>query len=132
MTVAPTGVPRNVEVGDVTSGSVVITWEMILCIERNGVITDYTVVFRIEGGGVIPGEVNVMDRTFTASKLTPYTNYTFRVAGVNINGTGPHSNVTLVTTAEDSQWWRNRGGKGGWSPPTFKNGGAVPPQFYLC
>ena len=30
------------------------------------------------------------------------------------------------------QWWRNRGGKGGWSPPTFKNGGAVPPQFYLC
>ena len=87
----------------VTSRSVVINWDMILCIERNGVITDYTVVFQEQGGAMIPGEVNVMDRTFTASGLTPHTNYTFGVAGVNINGTGPHSNVTLITTAEDSR-----------------------------
>ena len=81
-----------------TSGSVVINWHPILCIERNGKITDYTVAFRKEGGAMIPGEVNVMDRTFTASGLTPHTNYTFSVAGVSINGTGPHSNVTLIIT----------------------------------
>ena len=89
-------------VGDVTSGSVVINWRPILCIEHNGKITNYTVVFQKEGGTMIPGDVNVTNRTFTANGLTPHTNYTFRVAGVNINGTGPHSNVTLITTAEDS------------------------------
>ena len=50
-------------------------------------ITNYAVVFQEQGGAVIHGEVNVVDRTFTASGLTPHTNYTFRVAGVNSNGT---------------------------------------------
>ena len=74
---------------------------MIACIEHNGVITNYTVVFLEQGGAVIAGEVNVMDRTFTASGLTPHTNYTFRVAGVNSNGTGPFTNVMLILTNED-------------------------------
>ena len=66
-------------------------------------ITNYTVVFQEQGGAVIdiPGEVNVMNRTFTASGLTPHTNYTFRVAGVNSNGTGPYSDDITVLTDED-------------------------------
>ena len=85
----------------VTSTSVNINWRLIDCIERNGVITNYTVVFQEQGGAVISGEVNVMDRTFTASRLTPHTNYIFRVAGVNSNGTGPYSNDITVHTVED-------------------------------
>ena len=64
-------------------------------------ITNYTVVFQEQGGAMIPDEVNVMNRAFIASGLTPHTNYTFRVAGVNSNGTGPYTNVTMVTTEED-------------------------------
>ena len=64
-------------------------------------ITDYTVVFQEQGGAVIPDEMNVMDRTFTASGLTPHTNYIFRVAGVNSNGTGPYTNDTMAMTEED-------------------------------
>ena len=97
---APTGAPHNVTF-TVTSTSVNINWLEIDCIERNGVITNYTVVFQEQGGAVIPGEVNVMDRTFTASGLTPHTNYIFRVAGVNSNGTGPYTNNTMVMTEED-------------------------------
>ena len=52
---------------------------------------------------MIPGDVNVMDRTFTASGLTPHTNYTFRVAGVNSNGTGPYSNGITIHTVEDGK-----------------------------
>ena len=52
------------------------------------------------GGGLIPGVV--MNRTFITSGLTPYTNYTFRVAGVNDNGTGPFTNVTSILTEEES------------------------------
>ena len=84
-----------------SSTHVSINWRQIDCIECNGVITDYTVVFQKQGGDVIPGEVNVTDRTFTASGLAPHTNYIFRVAGVNSNGTGPYSNGIIVLTDED-------------------------------
>ena len=98
--IAPTG-PSGDVTPSTTSRSVSVSWSTIDCIERNGVITNYTVVFQEQGGAVIPGEVNVMDRTFTASGLTPHTNYIFRVAGVNSNGTGPYSNDTMFTTEED-------------------------------
>ena len=58
------------------------------------------VEFQEMGGALIPGVV--VNRTFTASGLTPYTNYTFRVAGVNDNGTGLFSNVTSIWTEEES------------------------------
>ena len=98
--IAPTGAPHGLSY-TVTSTSVSISWLQMECIERNGVITSYTVIFHEQGGAVIPGEVNVMDRTFTASGLTPHTNYIFRVAGVNSNGTGPYTNDTIVATEED-------------------------------
>ena len=96
----PTGAPHNVTYY-ATSTSVNLNWLQIDCIERNGVITNYTVVFQEQGEAVIPGEVNVIDRTFTASGLTPHTNYIFRVAGVNSNGTGPYTNDITVFTDED-------------------------------
>ena len=96
----PTRAPSDVT-PSVTSRSVTITWSAIECIERNGEITDYTVVFQEQGGAEIPGEVNVMDRSFTASGLTPHTNYTFRVAGVNSIGTGPNSSSIVVLTEEE-------------------------------
>ena len=95
--IAPTGPPRDVT-PSTTSRSVSVSWSTIECIEQNGEITNYTVVFH---GAVIPGEVNVMERTFTASGLTPHTNYTFRVAGVNSNGTGPYSMIIVILTDDD-------------------------------
>ena len=99
--VAPTRPPLNVT-PSTTSRSVTLSWSTIECIEQNGEITNYTVVFQKQGTqAVIHGEVNVMDRTFTASGLTPHTNYTFRVAGVNSNGTGPYTNISGILTDED-------------------------------
>ena len=57
-------------------------------------------VFQEQGGAVIPGEVNVTDRAFTASH---HTNCIFRVAGVNSNGTGHYSNDITVHTDEDGK-----------------------------
>ena len=84
-----------------TSRSVVVSWTGIECIERNGEITGYTVKFQEEGGTRIPGEV--MDQIFTASSLTPHTNYTFRVAGLNSNGTGPFSESITILMKEDGK-----------------------------
>ena len=98
--VATTRPPRDVT-PSTTSRSVSVSWSTIECIGRNGEITNYMVVFQEQVGAVIPGEVNAMDRTFTATGLSPYTNYTFRVAGVNSNGTGPYTNISTILTDED-------------------------------
>ena len=77
-----------------------VSWTQIRCIERNGPINNHTVEFQEVGRALILGVV--VNRTFTASGLTPYTNYTFRVSGVNDNGTGPFTNVTCILTVEES------------------------------
>ena len=100
--IAPTGAPRDV-VLSTTSRSVGVSWNTIKCIERNGMITDYTVEFQEQGGAMIlAGEVNVMDRTFIATGLQPFTRYMFRVAGVNDAGTGPFTAATAILTNEES------------------------------
>ena len=87
-----------------TARSVNVSWNEIECIERNGMITNYTVEFSSLGGSVVPGVLIVNERRFTASGLTLFSNYTFRVAGVNSNGIGPFSNITIIETAEDSMF----------------------------
>ena len=81
--------------------SATLTWETIDYIERNGVITGYSVGFQEEGGAGIPGEV--MGQSFTASGLTPNTSYTFRVAGVNANGTGPYTELSTISTSFNTE-----------------------------
>ena len=97
---APSASPRSINTTSTSSRSVSVSWTKIRCIERNGPITNYTVEFQEVGGALIPGVV--VNRTFTASGLTPSTNYTFRVAGVNGNGTGPFTNITSIQTEEES------------------------------
>ena len=75
-----------------------VTWVTIECIEHNGIITNYIVVFQEQGGANVPG--NTVDRTYSATELTPFTNYTFQVAGVNDVGTGPITDIITITTDE--------------------------------
>ena len=77
-----------------------MSWDPIECRERNGEITGYVVEWMELGGTVMLS--NVTGRNFTSTGLTPFTCYTFRVAGVNINGTGPFSNIHTNSTDEDS------------------------------
>ena len=76
-----------------------VTWGTIECIERNGIITGYTVVFQVQGGAEVPG--NNVDMTFSATELTPFTSYTFQVAGVNDAGTGVFAGIFTITTAKE-------------------------------
>ena len=94
--VAPTGAPCDVTLS-MTSRSIMVTWDTIECIESNGIITGYTVVFQERGGANVPGSVNTVDRTFSAGGLTPGTSYTFQVAGVNDAGTGLFTEITITT-----------------------------------
>ena len=82
-----------------TSRSISVTWDTIECIERNGIITGYTVVFQEQGGPNVPG--NTPFTFFSAVRLTPGRNYTFQVAGVNDAGTGPFTDLITIATTED-------------------------------
>ena len=84
-----------------TSRSIHVSWDPIECRERNGEITGYVVEWMELGGTVMLS--NVTGRNFTSTDLTPFTRYTFRVAGVNINGTGPFSDIHTNSTDEDSK-----------------------------
>ena len=77
------------------STGILVTWNTIDCIERNGDITGYSVKFQEESGA---GENFTASQSFTASGLTPNTSYTFRVAGVNANGTGPYTELIIINT----------------------------------
>ena len=76
-----------------------VTWDTIECIERNGIITGYTVIFQEQGGANVPG--STVDRTFSATGLTPFTIYTFQVAGVTDAGIGSTFAVITITTDEE-------------------------------
>ena len=68
--------------------------------DRNGVITGYTVDVSLNG--MVVATVNVNDgsaREATVSGLNPTTEYTVTVAAVNSAGTGPFSGGISITTA---------------------------------
>ena len=68
--------------------------------ERNGIITSYTVEFGPSGNPTMM--TGITELTFNANGLTPFTNYSFRVAGVNSAGTGVYSHIITFTTSEES------------------------------
>ena len=57
-------------------------------------------IFLEQGGNIVHGDFNTSSRTFSATELTPFTNYTFRIAGVGYNGVGVYAKLT-ITTDED-------------------------------
>ena len=77
-----------------------MTWDTIECIDSNGIITGYTVVFQEQGGANVTSSTSTEDRVFSDTELTPFTNYTFRVAGVNDAGTGVFAVLTITTDEE--------------------------------
>ena len=77
-----------------TSDSITFVWDRIICIERNGEITGYTVRLTRPGEDVV--YENTTNMNFTATGLpNDDTIYRFFVAGFNINGTGHFRNITI-------------------------------------
>ena len=99
MYIVPTGPPRNVMSSTVTSSSITVVWEEISCIDRNGRITSYDVMFGVLEEAMMMRS-SISERSFTANGLTHFTNYTFQVHGVNSAGPGPYSNLIIITTPE--------------------------------
>ena len=115
--VAPTGVPRNVNVTVNTSRTILLTWEQPLPEEENGLLVHYHVI-------VIETQIHYMDNgteftvmqtylntTYDVSEgtrqlidgLHPDYNYTVRIAAATAVGIGLFSDAITVRTYMDGE-----------------------------
>ena len=81
-----------------TSSSITVQWEMVPCIDRNGDITGYSVLY-IGGGGsdIVPVTGGGATMT-TITGLRSSTDYFIQVAAINSAGTGEYSGVVMQHT----------------------------------
>ena len=92
-----------------TATSVTITWQRLPTCEQNGVITNYTIAYRMEGGMDMNFTEMVVDAanlTAVVTPLTPYTNYTLKMAASTSVGRGKFGPEMTVQTNESSKVWR--------------------------
>ena len=87
----------------VTATSIAVAWQPLPSCEENGVITNYTIAYRMEGGAdmnfaelVVPAA----NRTTVVSQLTPYTNYTIKIAASTSAGQGGFGPEVTAQTSE--------------------------------
>ena len=94
----PSGAPQSLEAMFVQPTEVFLMWRQIPCVQQNGLITGYVVQYYASCGADRNMQRNksVVTNNTIINGLTPNFKYTFQVAAVNVNGTGPFSEpITL-------------------------------------
>ncbi len=98
--VVPSSSPVAPTSSATTSTSITITWTELSCLGRNGVITGYTIRYGLVNTSPTTIDHTSTDRSRVISGLTPFTNYTVSVRGVNSAGVGNYSAEVVIRTDE--------------------------------
>ena len=100
----PSSPPQNVMVTSVNPASLRVSWQPPLEINRNGMITGYTIQYnRTDMNNMMSVNVN-SGTTHTISGLVAYVDYSVTVAARTVNGTGPFNNPAVVQrSGEDGE-----------------------------
>ena len=101
---APTNVPANITYQIVNDTTLAYTWEMPLCGSRGGEITKYEYAFGIDGGQITDGWTSPENRVVSFDGLDYFKDYTFKIRATTAAGSGPYSDVIIVTTPESSKF----------------------------
>ena len=108
---APSAPPTSVSTSNVTSSSISVQWGPVVCIDRNGDITGYSVQYGVQGNGS-PQTVNVSGGAttgFNISGLSPASSYSVEVAARNGAGTGMYiAPVFVITEGTHSNVFRDQ------------------------
>ena len=97
------GVPQSVTVTSPNSTSLRVTWDHPPAPDRNGVITNYTVI-RKTGSEIITIEPASNDTSVLLTDLMPFTVYSITVAGSTSAGRGEFTAPVTRRTRIDSEW----------------------------
>ena len=98
--IVPDAPPHFVSVTTVNSSSVKVRWGDVPCAGKNGEITGYLINYTSTSAGGVSGEIMAQANTSSKiiSDLSPCIAYNFRVAAMNINGTGPFNHTVHTLT----------------------------------
>lgn len=92
----PSGPPQSLMVTSVTVSDITIQWEEVDCVQRNGHIMGYFLMYTVDGESM---QTSTTDKTFTAVGLQPRTNYTFTVVALHSHLIGPPASIKVETAA---------------------------------
>ena len=107
---APDGIPQALNVASSTSTSITISWDRVVCLQRNSGITGYLVSYgRMSPTGLPMAEesvgiegVGAGSRVFTVVGLFPRTSYSLSVMAVNTEGqVGPSATIQHTTISPE-------------------------------
>ena len=104
MSTVPSGSPENVETEVLSSTAISVTWDEVLPIDQNGIITEYEVMYKpLEtfGGLPNPSALNTTDLIAVLMGLTPFVSYNISVRAYTSVGPGPYSEAITNTTLEE-------------------------------
>ncbi|KAG8454511.1 hypothetical protein GDO86_000939 [Hymenochirus boettgeri] len=89
----PKGFPLFIETGNVSSMSIQLNWLPPILAERNGVITKYTLAYRVAGTLGIPWEMDLpaSESSYMLTDLNPNTVYEVKIRAHTSKGPGPYS-----------------------------------------
>ena len=101
---APSGPPGTPSLRTSTPTSIELNWTNIECLQQNGIITSFTIRYRLQGSTQdTPVNTQTAATSFNVTGLSAFTIYTFSVAGSNSIGMGAFSASADIRTAEDSK-----------------------------
>ncbi|MCG8529958.1 MAG: fibronectin type III domain-containing protein [Desulfovibrionales bacterium] len=95
---APSGPPTDIVVTNTTNSSITIQWGPVDCVHRNGHITNYTILYGIQGNETLQTmNVSADVSEVTITELQEFTRYEIKVAAVNSAGIGEFGVKTVAT-----------------------------------
>ena len=102
MSAAPSGTPRSIRFSSVTLTSITVQWSELLCSDRNGEITGYTVEYSSTTPPPHTNTVTVSGSNNTrlvVGGLLPRTGYTFSVGALGTNRTRDSARFTAYPSS---------------------------------
>ena len=105
--IAPSGHPQDVRAESTSSTEITVMWNPVPDIERNGIITQYEVVFHSVFDDGISANVTMsngsVEQSLPMTGLEEYVQYDITVRAYTVVGHGPFSPAVSNTTFEDSK-----------------------------
>ena len=108
ISVAPNAPPDNVQVLTLSSTAILVTWDPVPEMSRNGIITQYEVEVNQSTFDEIPSTrlttTNGSVLMVELGGLEEYVEYTIRVRAYTSEGPGPFSVARVNRTLEEGEW----------------------------
>ena len=107
--IEPEGSPINVAASAKSSQSILVSWEPVEADQRNGIISSYTIEYRIRKSessfGPLEAIYNILPNASNhlLTELQKFKQYEIKVSASTKVGSGPFSNAEFEQTDEDGK-----------------------------